>query len=155
MALPHNRSSPRSEKTKWHCARVRAPRGLMQPVLIVIPNWNGSAMLVELFAALARQSCIERVIVVDNGSSDDSVMVARRAGAEVIELGANTGFSHAVNLGIQSARTKWIAILNNDVSPEPDWLANLVEKAEAANAWFATGKLLDAFTRDRIDGAFD
>jgi GT2 family glycosyltransferase len=127
----------------------------MQSVSVVVPNWNGSAMLAKLLGELARQSCIERVIVVDNGSSDDSVLVAKRAGAAVIELGANTGFSHAVNLGIQSARTKWIAILNNDVSPEPDWLANLVEKAEAASAWYATGKIFDASARHRIDGAFD
>jgi GT2 family glycosyltransferase len=60
-----------------------------------------------------------------------------------------------VNLGIQAARTEWIAILNNDVSLEPDWLAQLMEKAEAAKAWFATGKLLDASIRHRIDGAFD
>jgi len=36
----------------------------------------------------------------------------------------NTGFSHAVNLGIEQASTKWIAILNNDVSIEPSgWLS--------------------------------
>jgi GT2 family glycosyltransferase len=128
----------------------------MQRVAIVIPNWNGSAMVGKLLGELPRQSSpIERVIVVDNGSSDDSVLVAKRAGADVIELGANTGFSHAVNLGIQSADAEWIAILNNDVSPEPDWLLNLVQKAEAANAWFAAGKLLDASAGHRIDGAFD
>jgi GT2 family glycosyltransferase len=123
---------------------------------IIIPNWNGAAMLSKLLAELSRQSLpVERVIVVDNGSTDDSVATAKRAGADVIELGANRGFSHAVNLGIQAARTEWIAILNNDVSLEPDWLAQLMEKAEAAKAWFATGKLLDASIRHRIDGAFD
>ena len=123
---------------------------------IIIPNWNGAAMLSKLLAELSRQSLpVERVIVVDNGSTDDSVATAKRAGADVIELGANRGFSHAVNLGIQAARTEWIAILNNDVSLEPDWLAQLMEKAEAAKAWFATGKLLDASMRHRIDGAFD
>lgn len=128
----------------------------MPRIAAVIPNWNGSAMLAELLSALRKQSHpIDRVIVVDNGSSDDSAAIARRAGAEVIELGANTGFSHAVNLGIQEARADWIAILNNDVSPLPDWLQNLVQKAEAADAWFASGKLLDASSENRIDGAFD
>lgn len=63
----------------------------MQRVAIVIPNWNGSAMLQKLLSELPGQSFpIHRVIVVDNGSSDDSVMVAKRAGADVIQLGANT-----------------------------------------------------------------
>src|ERR1700689_275387 len=128
----------------------------MQSVAAVIPNWNGSAMLGKLLSELPSQSLtIDHVIVVDNGSTDDSVLIAQRAGADVIQLGANTGFSHAVNLGIQSARTEWIAIVNNDVSPHPDWLRNLVQQAQAANAWFAAGKLLDASAAHRIHGAFD
>jgi len=125
-------------------------------VTAVIPNWNGSVMLRKLLDDLSHQSHpIERVIMVDNGSTDDSIAVAKRAGSEVIELAENTGFGHAVNLGIQSARSEWIAILNNDVSPGPDWLRNLVEQAGARKAWFATGKLLDASSGQRIDGAFD
>ena len=128
----------------------------MVGVTIVIPNWNGSAMLSKLLGQLPCQSHpVQRVIVVDNGSSDDSIAVAKRAGADVIPLGANTGFSHAVNRGIESAATEWIAILNNDVSPEADWLANLIQKAEASDVWFAAGKLLDASAGHRIEGAFD
>src|SRR5262249_29956196 len=97
----------------------------------------------------------DRLIVVDNGSTDDSVAVAQRAGATVIALHSNTGFSHAVNRGIRAAPAGWIAVMNNDVSPEPDWLANLIQAAEAANAWFPAGKLLDASEPNRIDGAFD
>jgi GT2 family glycosyltransferase len=125
-------------------------------ITAVIPNWNGSVLLENLMRHLRRQTHpIDRIIVVDNGSADNSVGLAKSRGAETIELGRNTGFSHAVNRGIQAAGRGWIAILNNDVAPEPDWLANLIQKAESAGAWFATGKLLDARRRDRIEGAFD
>jgi GT2 family glycosyltransferase len=125
-------------------------------VAVVIPNWNGAARLKKLFEYLTAQTHpIDRVIVVDNGSTDDSSQVAARGGAAMIELGANTGFSHAVNCGIQAADAEWILILNNDVLPEPDWLRNLMETAMARQAWFATGKLLDASRRDHVDGAFD
>jgi len=125
-------------------------------VAAVIPNWNGAARLKKLFEHLAAQTQpIGRIIIVDNGSTDDSRAVAAGAGASVIELGANTGFSHAVNCGIRAADAEWIVILNNDVQPEPDWLRNLMETAMAKQAWFATGKLLDASRRDRLDGAFD
>jgi len=128
----------------------------MPQVTIVIPSWNGAERLAKLLDELARQSQeADHVIVVDNGSTDDSVVVAKNAGASVIELASNTGFSHAVNQGIQAANTEWIAILNNDVSPEPDWLASLLAKAEATNASFATGKLLDAAAREQVEGAFD
>jgi len=144
----------RPEETDWRAVGQTLPSA--NSVAIIIPNWNGSALLGKLLGELPSQSYpIDRIIIVDNGSSDDSVALGKRAGAAVIELKANTGFSHAVNLGIQSADTEWIAILNNDVSPQPDWLQNLLQQAQAANAWFATGKLLDAAAGHRLDGAFD
>jgi len=124
-------------------------------VAVIIPTWNRSALLAQVLGDLGRQTYpVERVVVLDNGSTDDSVAVARRAGAEVIELGANRGFAAAVNRGIREVdAADWIAILNNDVTLEPDWLAQLMR--QVGDAWFATGKLLNAAARERIDGSFD
>ena len=69
--------------------------------------------------------------------------VARQAGAEVIAMEENAGFAAAVNRGIREVETpEWLAVLNNDVTLEPDWLEQLM--AKVGDAWFATGKLLDA-----------
>src|SRR5258708_36983138 len=116
-------------------------------VAIVIPNWNGAARLANLLERLSRQTySIGRVIVVDNGSSDESLAVAKNAGATLIELGSNTGFSNAVNCGIQAvAGADWIGIMNNDVSPEPDWLAELLFQLAFPNAWVSTRILPHAF----------
>jgi GT2 family glycosyltransferase len=126
----------------------------MDRVEVVIPTWNKAAMLAEVLCDLGRQTYpIERVIVVDNGSTDDTAAVARGAGAEVISMGSNAGFAAAVNRGIQQAESEWIAVLNNDITLEPDWLEKLMSKV--GNAWFATGKLLDAGAHQRIEGSFD
>ena len=102
---------------------------------MVIPNWNGADRLRKLLESLAGQSRpVDQVIVVDNGSTDDSAAVAQGAGASVIGLKSNTGFSHAVNHGIRAADADWIGILNNDVRLEPTWLENLLGKAEAGHA---------------------
>ena len=128
----------------------------MDRVSIVIPNWNGSALLANLLADLQGQTfAIDRVIVVDNGSTDDSVRVANDGGAFVIQLTENTGFAHAVNCGIQSSNTEWVAILNNDVSLAADWLAQILGKLTGTDYWFAAGKLLDAQSPGRVDGSFD
>ena len=128
----------------------------MPRVSVVVPNWNGSSLLAKLLHDLAGQELRpEEVIVVDNASTDNSASIARAAGATVIELGSNQGFSRAVNRGIEASQGDWIAIVNNDVELEPAWLSKLLEKARDPNCWFATGKVISASNRSYLDGADD
>jgi N-acetylglucosaminyl-diphospho-decaprenol L-rhamnosyltransferase len=125
-------------------------------VAAVVPVWNGRELLDVLLASLGRQTrAAAEVIVVDNGSTDGAPELARERGARVIRMGRNAGFAAAVNCGIRECgrlefKPEWIAVLNSDVALAPDYL----EKLMAADAWFATGKLLTPAI-DRIDGTFD
>ncbi len=125
-------------------------------VAAVIPHWNRRDLLQTLLANLREQTRpFDEIIVADNGSQDDSAAVAMQAGARVIRLEKNLGFAAAVNRGIADTDADWIAILNNDVTLAPDWLANLLASAEKQVAFFATGKTLMASDPSRIDGTFD
>ncbi len=125
-------------------------------VTVIIPNWNGAERLRRLLLALRSQSAgPARVIVVDNGSTDESRSVAEAEGAELIALPTNLGFAAAVNTGIMAAATPWLAILNNDVVPEPGWLERLLEAAERAHVEYATGRLVHWTRPDTLDGCFD
>jgi len=130
-------------------------------VTAVVPHWNRRDLLQTLLANLGEQTRpFDEVIVVDNGSTDDSVSVAERSGARIVRLERNLGFAAAVNRGIQASSIEptgadWIAILNNDVALSPGWLATLLAAAEKEDAWFATGKTLLAGDPARIDGTFD
>ena len=66
-------------------------------------------------------------MVVDNGSTDDSVRYLRKEypGARIVELGRNTGFAFAANRGFAEARSELVALLNTDVVLEADWLARM------------------------------
>src|SRR5579862_2865994 len=121
----------------------------------VIPTWNRRDLLLNLFASLHAQSRrFDEIIVVDNGSTDDSAELAARAGAKVLRLERNMGFAAAVNRGIaEAADADWVAILNNDVTFEADWLEKLL--AVDQDAWFATGKILQAGDHTLVDGTFD
>jgi GT2 family glycosyltransferase len=129
---------------------------LSAAVSVVIPNWNRSALLVAVLASIRVQTLQPlEIIVVDNGSTDRSSDVARAAGAQVLQLDVNKGFSFAVNRGLEAARGDFIAIVNNDVEFEPDWIENLASSLSQGNAWFAIGKLLDYSHREQIDGVGD
>ena len=111
-------------------------------VTVVIPNWNRRELLTRLLEKLRLQTePAAQILVVDNGSTDGSAEAAEAAGTRVIRLKRNEGFAHAVNLGIVATRTEWVAVINNDVEPDPEWLQRLVDAADDENAWFATGKI--------------
>ena len=78
-------------------------------VSVVVVNWNGEADLEECLSALARQSYsgpIE-VTLVDNGSTDASVAVARRHPVQprLICNSANEGFAKGCNQGIRATES--------------------------------------------------
>ena len=124
-------------------------------VTIVIPVWNGRDLLLRLLEKLKLQTYpIAEVLAVDNGSEDGAAEAAEQWGARVLRMGSNLGFSRAVNQGIEACRTEWVALVNSDVEPEPEWLGRLMG-ALGAGTWFATGKILNAQQRDRIDGTYD
>ncbi len=131
------------------------PNAAAARVAAVIPTWNRRDLLATLLQNLAAQTCpFTEIIVVDNGSEDDSAELAERAGARVLKMGRNVGFAAAVNRGIEAADAEWVAILNNDVTLEVDWLAKLLEAAQE-DLWFATGKILQAANHQVVDGTFD
>ena len=130
-------------------------------VTVVIPNLNGAGWLRDSIESVWAQTLTDfELIVVDNGSTDESLAIARsyqgRAGYTLIENGENTGFSHAVNQGIRLARGEYVALFNNDAFAEPDWLENLVAAAEADPKIFAVSSLMIRhFERELADDAGD
>jgi len=129
---------------------------MAEDVSIIVPVWNGRAMVERLVGCLRAQTYpIAEILVVDNGSVDGAPEAAEALGARVVRMGSNTGFSRAVNRGIQECATAWLAIVNSDVEPMPDWLERLVEAARAPGVWFAAGKILSASRREVIDGTYD
>jgi GT2 family glycosyltransferase len=106
-----------------------SPRDRPPKVSVVIPNYNGAALLEKCLKGLAQQVYRDfEVILVDNGSSDNSIDLARKAcpNLTLIELDRNLGFAAAVNKGIKSARGSLVALLNNDALPRTVWLRALV-----------------------------
>lgn len=109
---------------------------------VVVPTFNRAGLLPGLLDALLRQdySAPYEVIVVDDGSSDDTPKVmaeccSRHAMLQFLRQD-NAGPARARNLGASHARGRFVAFIDDDCLPEPDWLraldAALVPGAAAA-----------------------
>jgi len=138
---------------------MAALRDFRMLISVIVVNWNGAPHLRRCLAALRAQRFRDiEVIVVDNASSDGSDAIVAREFPEFLLLrqAANLGFAAANNIGARAARGEWLALLNNDAFPEPEWLAQL---AQATRDYpdcggFASCQLSDA-DPSRLDGAGD
>ncbi len=126
---------------------------------IIIPHYNGAHHLPPCFSALRGQTYPHlEIILVDNGSTDESVAVTRRnfPEVEIIELGRNLGLTGAINRGIARASGEVIVPLNNDTEAAPGWAEALVDALQAhPEAGIVASKMLLFDRRDTLHSAGD
>lgn len=101
--------------THWHMQNKK--------LSIVIVNWNTSDLLKQCLDSLFKSGPIEHdVIVVDNGSTDSSVMMVEEMfpAATLIKNEANLGFAKANNIAIERIDSDYVCLLNSDTVVSPD-----------------------------------
>ena len=124
-----------SQKMENPCKFTQGIDGT-QPVAIVILNWNGRHLLEEYLPQVieASDSAVSRIIVADNGSTDDSLQYLRdnygtRIG--IIAFDSNYGFAEGYNKALKiCAAYPYTVLLNSDVAPTPGWDTTLHEFME-------------------------
>jgi len=103
---------------------------------VVLPCLNEAE---SLPGVLARLPAGYRAIVVDNGSTDDTVAVASAAGATVVHE-ARRGYGAAVHAGVLAATADYVCVLDADGSLPPEVLPDLVAEVAAGRAEMAVGR---------------
>ncbi len=114
----------------------------MSDTLIVIPTFNESATIGDI---VERARLHGPVLVIDDGSTDDTAARAAAAGAEVLALGARRGKGHALRRGFEEARRRGVArvvTLDGDGQHEPDEIPRLLKVSiEEPDALVVGGRL--------------
>ena len=134
----------------------------MARVTVVVPNYNGIEYIGPCLDSLREQTFDDyKTVVVDNGSSDGSDEIVRSDYPEVrlVEMGQNTGFTGAVNAGIDCAKrsgSEYVILLNNDTVSDPDFVRKLVRAMEKDEKVFsAQAKMLKMDDDSKADDAGD
>jgi GT2 family glycosyltransferase len=131
----------------------------MIQVSAAVLNYDGRHHLERLLPSLARQTHADlHVVIVDNGSRDDSVSWLRTnwPEVEIVALPANVGITPALNICARAGHEDLVLLLNNDTELEPACVAELIAALQRhPTSAAAVPKLLDMHSRDVIDGTGD
>jgi len=103
-------------------------------IAIVILNWNGAKLLQQFLPSVVEFSKSEstRIIVADNGSTDDSLQILKNqfSEVEILELKQNYGFARGYNEALKKIDADYFVILNSDVEVSAGWLDSPVQMME-------------------------
>jgi GT2 family glycosyltransferase len=107
----------------------------MSRVSVIIVNYNGQGLIRDRLKASEGQSFKDfKVVMVDNGSQDGSLLDIRRfleespigSSVKLVPFEQNLGFAGGNVEGLRHADGEYIALLNNDAAPDKNWLGELV-----------------------------
>lgn len=97
-------------------------------VIALVPAYNEAERIGATVEAIALVPGVDRILVIDDGSGDDTVQAARRAGAEVLEMPTNSGKGAALDAGLARVRgdADVLALLDGDLGESASQLELLL-----------------------------
>ena len=101
------------------------------PVLMAIPSINGGNLLARMLPTIRFKP--SNVIVLDQGSTDETTKVCANAGVELVQLGHPHTYTEACNIGARIARArgcKYLCVSNNDIVFRTDVIGELLAEME-------------------------
>lgn len=126
-------------------------------VAIVILNWNGRAHLEQFLPSVMASTYPDlSVVVIDNGSSDDSVSFLQQQypSITIVQLDANYGFAGGYNRGLKQVNAEYYVLLNSDVETTPGWIEPMLSLLESDTSIAACQpKLLQYHQKDLFEYA--
>jgi len=126
---------------------------------VIVVNWNSGDLLLPCVESIVGQTIApERVLIVDNASTDGSLgdLEERFPQVEVLRQPVNRGFACGNNIAIEKlVDVDWIALLNPDAIAYPDWLENLLASARQHPTVVSFGSKMLRPGSDVLDGTGD
>lgn len=131
---------------------------MQRSVSIIIPNYNGKHLLEKylpsVFIAAENSNIVFEIIVIDDGSKDDSVnfLKSNYTNIKLLINDKNRGFSYTCNHGIREAKYDLILLLNSDVKLTPDYFQHQWKYFDRPDTFGVMGRIM-SFDKTRIEDA--
>lgn len=125
-------------------------------VAVVILNYNGAAYLQKYLPSVLDHSPeYARIIVADNASTDESLVVLKEQFPQVecIVLPENYGFANGYNMALQQVQAELYVLLNSDVRVTPNWIENIIPHFDDASVGAVQPKILAELQPDKFEYA--
>jgi len=118
----------------------------------IVPAFNEARSIADVVTGL--QGIVSHVLIVDDGSTDQTAACARAAGAEVLMRGTNTGKGSAIRAGLAHVMTRpftHVLLLDGDMQHRPREASRLLDAAQRTGADLVLGER--AFSREEMPAA--
>ena len=99
---------------------------------VIILNWNGAKLLREFLPSVVKYTPNARIIVADNGSTDNSLTVLNSdfPAVEILAFDQNYGFAEGYNRALAQVDSEFVVLLNSDVEVSKNWLEPIIERLQ-------------------------
>ena len=119
---------------------------------VYIPCFNAARTIEQcLGAVLAQTYSIKEILVIDDGSTDETVQILSRYPVRVIRHRQNQGLAAARNSAVKNIQSEFVASLDADCIPEKNWLKHLIEQIDSSSIAGVGGKLCEAYASSACD----
>lgn len=118
----------------------------MKKIAIVILNWNGAKLLKEFLPSVVNYSQEGTVYVIDNASTDESLLFLKEdfPSVQIIQNKENFGFAQGYNEGLQNIEEEIYCLVNSDIEVTENWLTPILSHFEQhSNTAIVQPKILD------------
>jgi len=121
-------------------------------VSLYIPCYNAQEFIKDCLEGVLKQTYpIDEILVIDDGSKDTTVSIASKYPVKILKHNKNMGLAVARNTAFKNAQGDFVASLDADCIPEPEWLEKMMKEFNDKKVAGVGGKLLEKFSERAPD----